>query len=215
MAPVHLADAVWSGAFLVQGLPETGSSAASLQDSLSGRFVDSVVVRSPLADPLVPIVQWIFQRPSWVMISGIVVAAVVGVAILGWLWRRRRPIGRWLVTRDRGVKLALGASVGAVLLLVLGGGLKVHNYVIHDNDFCRGCHIFVPSGQIFVQPDTGSYLLVNKVEVHTTALMPCVSSLRHQGSKQGVVLLDHCPAGQDPSACQGAAAGSVRMSCAG
>ena len=35
---------------------------------------------------------------------------------------------------------------------------------MHDNDFCRGCHIFVPSGQLFVQPDTGTYLLVNQLE---------------------------------------------------
>ena len=35
---------------------------------------------------------------------------------------------------------------------------------MHDNDFCRGCHIFVPSGQLFVRPDTGTYLLVNKLE---------------------------------------------------
>ena len=27
-----------------------------------------------------------------------------------------------------------------------------------------GCHIFVPSGQLFVRPDTGTYLLVNKLE---------------------------------------------------
>ena len=36
--------------------------------------------------------------------------------------------------------------------------------MMHDNDFCRGCHIFVPSGQLFVHPDTGTYLLVNKPE---------------------------------------------------
>jgi hypothetical protein len=36
--------------------------------------------------------------------------------------------------------------------------------MMHDNDFCKGCHIFVPSGQAFVKPDTGTYLLVNKME---------------------------------------------------
>ena len=135
-----------------------------LQDSLTGRLVDSVVVRSPLPDPLVPLVQWIFQRPPWVMISGIVIGGILALAIAVLLWRRRRRIGHWLVTRDRGVKLALGGALGAVLLLLLGTGLKVNNYVMHDNDFCSGCHIFVPSGQLFVHPDTGTYLLVNKVE---------------------------------------------------
>src|SRR5215207_1692721 len=137
MAPVHLLGAVWSGAFRIQD--QSQNSVGRVHDSLSGRFVDSVVVRSPLPDPLIPIVQWIFQRPSWVMISGIVVGAVVALFLVVWLWRERRRIAIWLVTRDRGVKLALGGGIGAVLLLVLGGGLKVQNYVMHDNDFCSGC----------------------------------------------------------------------------
>jgi hypothetical protein len=123
-----------------------------------------VVVHSPLPDPLVPIVQWIFQRPGWVMVGGIVLGAIVAVAVLVLLWRRRRAIGTWLVTRERGVKLAMSGAVGAVLLLVLGTGVKGYDYMMHDNDFCRGCHIFVPSGQVFVRPDTGTYLLVNKQE---------------------------------------------------
>ncbi|HEX6407146.1 MAG TPA: hypothetical protein VFZ90_08160 [Gemmatimonadales bacterium] len=164
MAPVHLVEAVWSGALRIQGHPPLSDTLAGIQDSLSGRFVDSVVVRSPLPDPLIPIVQWIFQRPSWVMISGIVLGALLALAVLLLIWRRRKGIGHWLITRDRGVKLALGAAVAAVLLLVLAGGLKAHDYVMHDNDFCAGCHIFVPSGQIFVRPDTGTYLLVNKLE---------------------------------------------------
>jgi len=55
-----------------------------------------------------------------------------------------------------------GAWVG--LLLMLGTSVKAYDYMMHDNDFCRGCHIFVPSGQMFVRPDTGTYLLVNKLE---------------------------------------------------
>ncbi len=47
---------------------------------------------------------------------------------------------------------------------MVGTGVKAYDYMMHDNDFCRGCHIFVPSGQIFVRPDTGTYLLVNKLE---------------------------------------------------
>lgn len=134
------------------------------QDTLTGRFLDSVVVQSPLPDPLVPIVQWFFQKPSWVMISGIVIAATLGIAALVFLWRRRRSIARWLGTRERAVKLGLVGVVGALLLLMFGSGFAAYNYMINDNDFCKGCHIFVPSGQAFVRPDTGTYLLVNKVE---------------------------------------------------
>jgi hypothetical protein len=134
------------------------------QDTLTGHFVDSVVVKSPLPDPLVPVIQWIFQKPGWLMATGIVLGVILGVAAVTLLWRRRRAIGTWLVTRDRGVKLAmLGAGV-AVLLLMVGTGVKAYDYMMHDNDFCRGCHIFVPSGQVWVHPDTGTYLLVNMLE---------------------------------------------------
>src|SRR6476660_10306512 len=164
MAPVHQVNALWTGAALLQANRAPQDSVVRLWDSVAGRFVDSVVVHSPLPDPLVPIVQWIFQRPSWVMISGIVLAVVIGVTVLVMLWRRRRTIWTWLSTRDRGVKLALGGALAAILLLIVAGGLKTTNYMLHDNNVCQGCHIFVPSGQLFVHPDTGTYLLVNQVE---------------------------------------------------
>ncbi|HEU5169261.1 MAG TPA: hypothetical protein VFU46_01915 [Gemmatimonadales bacterium] len=132
-------------------------------DSVTGRFVDSVVVRSPLPDPLVPVVQWLFQKPEWVMVGGIVLAAIVALALLVFLWPRRRAIVARLATPQRGVKLALAGAVG-VLLLLAGTGVKAYDFMMHDNDFCAGCHIFVPSGQVFVRPDTGTYLLVNKQE---------------------------------------------------
>lgn len=62
MAPVHSLVALWAGASSVQA-PAVHDSLTRVQDSLTGRLVDSVVVQSPLPDPLVPIVQWIFQRP--------------------------------------------------------------------------------------------------------------------------------------------------------
>ena len=65
------------------------------QDTLTGHFIDSVVVKPVLPDPLVPIVQWIFQKPGWVMVSGIVIAAIAGVALLVILWRRHTTVARW------------------------------------------------------------------------------------------------------------------------
>ena len=142
----------------------TGGTVAASQDTLTQHLIDSTVVRSPLPDPLVPVVQWLFQKPGWLMVTGIVVGAIVTLALLVVLWRRRKAIGTWLVTRDRGVKLVMLGAVGAVVLLMAGTGLKAYDYMMHDNDFCRGCHIFVPSGQVFVHPDTGTYLLVNRLE---------------------------------------------------
>ena len=134
------------------------------QDTLSGQFVDSVVVSSPLPDPLVPLVQWVFQKPGWLMISGIVLGAIVALAIVAILWGRRGPIRTWVTTRHRGILLALAGTAVALLLIAVGTGFKAYHYMMHDNDFCRGCHIFVPSGQLFVRPDTGTYLLVNAHE---------------------------------------------------
>jgi hypothetical protein len=164
MAPVHSVLALWPGASATPVQTTSQGTVVQVWDSVTGRLVDSVIVRSPLPDPLLPIVQWLFQKPSWVMVGGIVLAAIVVLAVLFFLWRRRREIAGWLVTRDRGLKLAMAAVVGAVLLLVVGTGVKAYDYVMHDNDFCSGCHIFVPSGQLFVHPDTGTYLLVNKPE---------------------------------------------------
>jgi Class III cytochrome C family len=152
------------GAALSPGADWLQASAIQAQDTLTGHFIDSVVVDSPLPDPVVPIVQWLFQKPGWVMAGGIVLGAILGVVAVVFLWRRRHAIWTWLVTRDRGVKLGLAGALGAVLLLMVGTGVKAYDYMMHDNDFCRGCHIFVPSGQAFVRPDTGNYLLVNKVE---------------------------------------------------
>src|SRR6476659_6593081 len=154
MTPVHPVLSLWTGVLSVQA-PAAQDSVARIQDSLTGRFVDSVVVLSPLPDPLVPIVQWIFQRPSWVMISGLILAVLVVFALLLLLWRRRRAIRTWLVTRKSWVKAALAGTIAVLLILFVGSGVKAHDYVMHDNDFCKGCHVFVPSGQLFVRPDTG------------------------------------------------------------
>jgi hypothetical protein len=156
--------ALWPGASAGPVWATAQDTVVQVWDSVAGRLIDSVVVRSPLPDPLLPIVQWLFQKPAWVMVGGIVLAAIVALAVVFFLWRRRRLIAGWLVTRNRGIKLALAGAVGAVLLLVVGTGVKAYDYVMNDNDFCSGCHIFVPSGQLFVHPDTGTYLLVNKPE---------------------------------------------------
>jgi len=158
MAAAYLLVTLWAAASSRVGV---GYQA---QDSLSQHFVDSVVVKSPLPDPLIPVVQWIFQKPGWVMGSGIVLGAIVALTVLVLAWRRRRAIRTWLVTRERGVKLAMAGAVGTVPLLMVGTGIKAYDFMMHDNDFCAGCHIFVPSGQLFVRPDTGTYLLVNKHE---------------------------------------------------
>ena len=83
MAPVHSVLALWPGASAASVQATAQDSVRQAVDSVTGRFVDSVVVHSPLPDPLLPIVQWIFQRPRWVMVGGIILAAVVAVVMDG------------------------------------------------------------------------------------------------------------------------------------
>lgn len=98
------------------------------------------------------------------MWGGAILGAIAGVVVLWWLWRRRRPIGHWLATRQLAVKFAMGGGVILALLGVAGLGYRTNNFVMHDNRFCNGCHIFVASGEARVLPDTGYYSLVNKLE---------------------------------------------------
>ena len=107
------------GAALSPGADWLQAASGQVKDTLTGRILDSVVVDSPLPDPMVPLVQWIFQKPGWLMASGIILAAIVVVVGGLFLWRRRQAIWTWLATRERGVKLGMAAAVGALLLLIV------------------------------------------------------------------------------------------------
>ena len=133
-------------------------------DSLQAARADSGLVPSPLPDPIVHVVQWIFQRPGWVMIAGIVIGVVVAIMVLRLLWKHRQDIWTWLTTRSRGTKIAMASTVGVFLVAALGLAYTANDYMEHNNNFCRGCHVFVPAGQPFVRPDTGTYLIVNMLQ---------------------------------------------------
>ena len=130
----------------------------------SSALLDSVVVEPAVPDPLVPIVQWIFQRPPWVMQLGIVLALLAAVTLFVLAWRRRRIISAWLATRSPRTMYALAGGLAVIGIGVAALGWKANEYMMHDNNFCQGCHIFVPSGHAWVKPDTGTYLLVNALE---------------------------------------------------
>jgi len=143
---------------------DTTARADTLPQPAPSALLDSVVVESPVPDPLVPIVQWIFQRPPWLMQLGIVLAALVAIGLGVFLWRRHPMIRARLRALTMPARLALG---GVVALLLIGAAMfswKANQYVMHDNNFCQGCHIFVPAGHAWVKPDTGTYLLVNALE---------------------------------------------------
>ncbi|MEO8226122.1 MAG: hypothetical protein ABI637_01770 [Gemmatimonadota bacterium] len=126
--------------------------------------LDSTVKHPELDDPVIRIVQFIFQQPPWIMWGGAIVGGIVALTLIWWLWQRRRAIAEWLATRQLAVKFALGAVVLAAIVGMAGLGYRTDNFVMRDNRFCNGCHIFVASGEAPVLPDTGDYSLVNKLE---------------------------------------------------
>ncbi len=124
--------------------------------------VDSAA--APLPDPVIPIIQWIFQRPPWVMWGGVVLGLIVAGLALRWFWPRRAVFRHWLVSLQPGGKTALAVALLVVLAAAAGAGYKSYDFVENDRRFCAGCHIFVPSGVHITLPDTGSYTLVNELE---------------------------------------------------
>lgn len=141
----------------------------ALQDSTASVVgpahpLDSVSTHPSFSDPVITVVQFVFQQSPFVMWGGVVLGAIVAVLLLRLLWRRRQAIGLWLRTRSTAVKAAMA---GGVVLLLTGAsalGYRAYDFVERDNRFCNGCHIFVPSGQARVLPDTGYYSLVTLME---------------------------------------------------
>src|SRR5687768_3289430 len=99
---------------------DTTALADTLPQPAPSALLDSVVVESPVPDPLVPIVQWIFQRPPWLMQLGIVLAALVAIALGVFLWRRHPMIRARLRALTMPARLALG---GVVALLLIGAAM--------------------------------------------------------------------------------------------
>lgn len=150
--------------YLLSTTMASGSLPGAMVASLQGAPADTGLVHSPLPDPMIAVVQWIFQKPGWLMVSGIVLGVIVAAVVLRLLWRHRQGIRTWLTTRSRGTKLLMGSTVAVFLLLAAGVGYKAYDYMENDNNFCRGCHVFIPAGEPFVRPDTGTYLIVNQLE---------------------------------------------------
>ena len=125
---------------------------------------DSTVDVTLLPDVITPIIQWIFQKPPWVMWGGAVLAVLVAAAVLWWLRGNIARIFHYLRTRSGAVKGVMGAAVLLVVLATVAAGMKAYDFTMNDKRFCNGCHIFVPSGQVVERPDSGNYTLVNRME---------------------------------------------------
>lgn len=121
--------------------------AQGAQDSLR---TDSIAVESPLPSPALQVVRFMFNTvPQWVQVGGVILAAIVGLVLAFFAWKHRVAIGAWFGAKSRAWKMGLAA----ITLVVLGGvgfaGLKTWNYMMHDNEFCSGCHLMAVPFQRF------------------------------------------------------------------
>ncbi len=103
---------------------------------------DSIAVESPLPSPALGVIRFLFNTvPQWVQIGGVFLGAAVGLVVVFLAWRHRVAIGSWFSARSRAWKMGFAA----ITLVVLGGigfaGSWSWNYMMHDNEFCAGCHI--------------------------------------------------------------------------
>lgn len=103
---------------------------------------DSIAVASPLPSPALHVVRFLFNTvPQWVQIGGVFVGAAVAIVLAVLTWRHRVALRTWFVAKSRAWKMGFAA----ISLVVLGGigfaGSWSWNYMMHDNEFCAGCHI--------------------------------------------------------------------------
>src|SRR5688500_9884423 len=110
--------------------------------------LDSIATNDPpLPGGVAAFARWLFQVPQWIQIGGAILGAVVAVAVLVLLWKRRERIRGWLTTRSRGAKIGLATAAAIVVLTAAGFGAAAWNFMRHDHDFCSRWYITAPAAR--------------------------------------------------------------------
>jgi nitrate/TMAO reductase-like tetraheme cytochrome c subunit len=131
-------------AHVIAAVIQQGTAAA---DSVPA---DSIHVASPLPSPALTVVRFLFNTvPQWVQVGGVFLAAAITLtlAVLG--WRHRVRVRAWFGEKSRGWKLGFAAATLTILGGVAFAGTWSWNYMMHDNEFCAGCHIMAVPFQRF------------------------------------------------------------------
>src|SRR5471032_2014298 len=79
--------------------------------------------------------------PQWVQLGGIFIGVPVALIVAWQMWKRRRVIWAWWVSRSFLVQGTIVTTALVVGVAGLGSALYGYNYVMHENDFCQSCHI--------------------------------------------------------------------------
>ncbi len=129
-------------------------------------------LESPLPGGLARIVRFFLDFPQPLQIGGVVVGALVVVAVVAIGWRRRVALSGWLTSRPR-IFYAWVGGVGAAFVVVGGtAGAMGWNYVQHDNGFCTGCHVMGPAFVKFTESEH------SQLECHDCHQQPISASMR-------------------------------------
>ena len=123
----------------------------------------------PIPGPVAAVLRTVFNAPLWMWVVAVLVVVATAVLVVRLLWTRRRTIRDWLVTRDRGVKLALGGALAVIFATVALGGAVSWNYMEHENAFCAGCHIMDGPWNKFAL-DAGKHSKLNCHDCHKQSL---------------------------------------------
>lgn len=126
----------------------------------------------PLPGGVATVLRFFFNLPQWFQIGGAVVGALVAIAVLAVLWRRRAALARWIATRRRQVQLALGTALALCVVVAAAFGAVSYHYIEHNNAFCTGCHVMAAPFQRFAGSKHDS------LECHACHQQSMVASLR-------------------------------------
>ncbi|MEO8333438.1 MAG: hypothetical protein ABI664_00600 [bacterium] len=79
--------------------------------------------------------------PQWVQLGGIFVGIPIAMFVAWKMWKNRRALWAWWLSRTTPVKVALSTAVLVVASAGIGSTLYGYNYMMHENDFCQSCHV--------------------------------------------------------------------------
>ena len=104
--------------------------------------LDSVRVESPLPGGVADVVRFLLTTvPQWLQIAGVVIAFIVALAIIWFLFKHRTAIIDWFFARSVPAMFGIAAVTLAIFTTVAWAGAATWNYTQHSNDFCSGCHV--------------------------------------------------------------------------
>jgi nitrate/TMAO reductase-like tetraheme cytochrome c subunit len=148
------------------------------RDTLAGAAgaVHDTLTAPPLPGGVATVFRFFFQVPQWIQIGGALVGAAVALFLLRWIWVHRQQILTWLRTRSREVQLGLAGAVLVGVIVASFIGMQSWNYMMHDNDFCTGCHVMEAPFQRFAT-GAGKHQRLNCHDCHQQGMYANVRQL--------------------------------------